>query len=171
MVLGAVALANYQRKANDDFQVARQEYERSKRIVTAEAATQSRQTGDRSYREEWRSERDLEAQQDMARWAMLMFFASAASVVVTIVGLLLIWRTLHHTRRAADYARAMVDETRVSSQSAALMANVMVGTEIPVIQVRPIGIVLHGSDQPVPENGAYNSAWTALRHRRTRSFP
>ena len=54
----------------------------------------------------------------MALWAMLMFFASTASVVVTVVGVVLIWRTLHHTRRAADYAKDMVDKSKLATQAA-----------------------------------------------------
>nr|WP_295470281.1 hypothetical protein [Mesorhizobium sp.] len=61
---------------------------------------------------------DLKAQESMARWAFWMFIAAAVSVVATFVGLALIARTLHHTRRAADYAAEMVDEAKATTEAA-----------------------------------------------------
>lgn len=61
---------------------------------------------------------DLQAQQNMSRWAKPMFWAAAASVVVTFGGLLLIWRTLHHTRRAADYTKGMLEQARKTTKAA-----------------------------------------------------
>ena len=55
---------------------------------------------------------------DMAFWAKLMFWASALGVLSTFAGLLLIWRTLHHTRRAADYALDMVREAEEATAEA-----------------------------------------------------
>jgi len=53
---------------------------------------------------ELREFRDLMAQQEMARWAFWMFIASVTGSLLTIIGLGFVWRTLHHTRRTADYA-------------------------------------------------------------------
>ena len=78
LTLGVMALSNYQRKADHAYQAARQEYEHSKRILTAEAAAHSKYTGDKSYREEWRSERDLEAQEAMADSS---FWSSVAALI------------------------------------------------------------------------------------------
>jgi hypothetical protein len=55
-------------------------------------------------REEWRSERDLEAQQEMARWALLMMIASFLSVGVTAVGVVFVKQTLDATRAAVNEA-------------------------------------------------------------------
>lgn len=65
-----------------------------------------------------RDKADLEAQESMARWAFWMFIAAAASVVLTFVGLALLWRTLLHTRRAADYANDMVVEAKATTAAA-----------------------------------------------------
>lgn len=72
-------------------------------------------------RQEDREISDLKAQQDMALWAMLMVFATFATVVVTAVGVFLIWKTLTytaaaatHTKVAADAAVAMLDEAKQS---------------------------------------------------------
>lgn len=62
--------------------------------------------------------RDLDAQEGMALWAEWMFYASALSVVATFAGLFMIARTLHHTRRAADYARDMVQEAKSTTAAA-----------------------------------------------------
>jgi hypothetical protein len=62
--------------------------------------------------------RDLDAQEQMAFWTQAMFWASAVAVVFTLAGLVLIAVTLHHTKRAADYGKAMVDEARKTTQAA-----------------------------------------------------
>ena len=61
---------------------------------------------------------DLEAQEGMALWAQAMFWASLAAVVLTFVAIALIWRTLHHTRRAANYAGDMVVEAKATTEAA-----------------------------------------------------
>ncbi|MEQ1523033.1 MAG: hypothetical protein ABL936_17335 [Aestuariivirga sp.] len=44
-----------------------------------------------------------------------MFWATFATVFTTLLGLALIARTLHHTRRAADYAKDMVGEAKTTT--------------------------------------------------------
>lgn len=68
--------------------------------------------------------RDLAAQEDMAKWAMFMLGVGGAEAVITFLGLLLIWRTLIHTRRAADYAKSMADDsqTTIATTAAANLA-------------------------------------------------
>ena len=61
---------------------------------------------------------DLEAQQGMAHWAKLMFWATLAAVAITFTGIVLIWRTLHHTRRAADYTKGMLEEANKTTKAA-----------------------------------------------------
>lgn len=56
--------------------------------------------------------RDLEAQEGMVWWAELMFYATAATVLLTGIALVAIIRTLHHTRRAAESAEGMLVEAR-----------------------------------------------------------
>lgn len=69
-----------------------------------------------------RNHADLEAQKSMALWAFWMFIASAVSVVLTGVGVVLIWRTLHHTRRAADYTSGMLKEAKRTTSVALIGA-------------------------------------------------
>lgn len=68
--------------------------------------------------QERRDNRDLAAQEGMALWAEYVFYATAATVLITQIGLLMIWRTLHHTRRAADYAKDMVLEAQKTTIAA-----------------------------------------------------
>ena len=65
--------------------------------------------------------RDLKAQEGMALWAKAMFWATVAAVILTFAGIVLIWRTLIHTRHAAEAARDMVTEG-VKTTSAAIEA-------------------------------------------------
>lgn len=65
--------------------------------------------------QEAREQRDLAAQEQMAHWAKLMFFATLATVLLTFAALAAIIRTLHHTRRAADYAEDMVEQARTTN--------------------------------------------------------
>lgn len=53
--------------------------------------------------------RDLKAQEEMARSAFWMLVAAWASVALTLIGVLLIWRTLKATREAANYAKSASD--------------------------------------------------------------
>ncbi|MEX0760708.1 MAG: hypothetical protein WD100_14090, partial [Tistlia sp.] len=69
-------------------------------------------------RQEKREIEDLEAQKAMARWALPMLIAAALSVVVTFVGVVLVKRTLHYTREAANAARSAVDEARNATRAA-----------------------------------------------------
>ena len=63
------------------------------------------------------------AQEGMALWAEWMFYAAAATTLLTFIALVAIIRTLHHTRRAADSAENMLTQTEKST-AAAISASV-----------------------------------------------
>lgn len=69
-----------------------------------------------------REKADLQAQEDMAFWAKAMTFATWASVAVTVMGLYLIWRTLHHTKIAAGHTEGMLVEAKAATKAANLAA-------------------------------------------------
>jgi len=71
-----------------------------------------------SKRKEQREIDDLKAQQDMASWAKWMFWAAVASLVLTAVGVYLIYRTLGYTRDAAKAAADAVEEARKATAAA-----------------------------------------------------
>jgi hypothetical protein len=66
--------------------------------------------------EETRAKRDLAAQEGMAFWAKLMFFAAGAEAFLTMIGVFLVWRTLLYTKRAVEEAK--------QTTAAAIAANV-----------------------------------------------
>lgn len=68
--------------------------------------------------EEARARRDLQAQEDMAKWAFWMLVAAIVGTSLTAVGVGLVFRTLHHTRRAADFAGETIAESQRASQAA-----------------------------------------------------
>jgi len=65
-----------------------------------------------------REKSDLEAQWQMARWAENAVHVAIGALALTIIGVFLIWRTLVHTRRAADSARDMVIEGENATKAA-----------------------------------------------------
>ncbi|QIS94691.1 hypothetical protein FQ775_24185 [Nitratireductor mangrovi] len=65
-----------------------------------------------------RDKADLEAQESMATWTFWMFIAAAVSALLTAIGVVLIWRTLIHTRDAAQYAGAAVEEAKGATKAA-----------------------------------------------------
>lgn len=65
-----------------------------------------------------REEKDVEAQTQMAFWAKAMFWAAFFSVVLTALGIILIWRTLIYTREAAKSAAAAVDQANAATVAA-----------------------------------------------------
>jgi hypothetical protein len=88
-----------------------------------------------------RAQRDLQAQQDMAKWAEKLFWATVASLLLTLAGIFLIWRTLVHTRRAANASDQMATQTVVATNAAVeaakaanLTAKAMLGIESPIIR-------------------------------------
>lgn len=79
-------------------------------------------TDPRGYRENERADRDLRAQEEMAKWAYWMMVLTGATVLVTFVGVLLVGFTLTETRRlrreAEKTTMAALDATRFSEEGA-----------------------------------------------------
>jgi hypothetical protein len=76
-----------------------------------------------SAAEKSRAEQDLQAQKDMVTWARGMFWAGVAELLLTVAGVLLIWRTLRaswaaarEAKRAADAAHTALEDSRISSE-------------------------------------------------------
>jgi len=89
-----------------------------------------------------RENRDLEAQESMAQWAESMFYATAATVALTLAALFAIVRTLHHTRRAADYTGDMLTEAQATTKAA--QASIELTRDMAEIELRahlvPFGV-------------------------------
>ena len=69
-------------------------------------------------RQEARDKGDLRAQEDMAFWAKFMFWATAVAAAITFCGLVLIGRTLHYTRIAANHTQGMLEEAKTTTTAA-----------------------------------------------------
>ncbi|MEQ1929651.1 MAG: hypothetical protein ABL957_03845 [Parvularculaceae bacterium] len=87
---------------------------------------------EKSNRDEYRDERDLIAQKDMATWASLMFFATAAGVI-------LIFFTLQETVKAAKFAARTLKEAEDATMAA--IATIAVTREVGEAQARAYLIV------------------------------
>ena len=75
--------------------------------------------------------RDLHAQEAMAFWAKLMFYAALASVIITAVGVELVRRTLkasregvRHANSAADAAWKTVEQAKLATDAAEETTNI-----------------------------------------------
>ncbi|WP_439476392.1 hypothetical protein [Brevundimonas sp.] len=71
-----------------------------------------------------REQRDLEAQEAMALWSARMFWATAASVLLSGVGVVLIFLTFRESRRGAEAADLMAGEAAKSTLAAIKAADI-----------------------------------------------
>lgn len=97
--------------------------------------------------------RGLQAQEEMARWARWMFYATAATVALTTAALFAIYRTLHHTGRAANYTRDMLREAEITTRAA--LETVEITREIGNRQVRPYLTYDSGAVEVFEAQGLY----------------
>ncbi|MEO1921609.1 MAG: hypothetical protein ABGW84_06960 [Sphingomonadaceae bacterium] len=90
---------------------------------------------------EQRAEADLEAQQEMAFWAMLMFFATLATVAITAFGVFLVKRTLDETIKAvketSEATEAMRETNTIAKLSNERQLRAYVNIEEAVLQSHP----------------------------------
>jgi hypothetical protein len=91
-------------------------------IARVAGAIEAQKDDEEAKRKEAREISDVEAQEAMARWAENLFLTTLATIILTAVGVFLIWRTLIHTRVAAVAARDMVEKARKTTV-AAVQAN------------------------------------------------
>lgn len=104
--------------------------------------------------------KDLEAQTQMAEWAMEVALAAIASAFLTFGGLILIWRTLHHTKIAAGHAEKMVCEARKTTAQAVKQTQLAQDTynflESPYLAVKAIDATMLHSNQGGTRAISYN---------------
>lgn len=165
LALSFVAQTNYQRKAEATYAAAREEYEHSKQIMTENAIAPRPYTGDKSYREEWRAEHDLEAQRSMSDWSYWTMLATWFGVV--LLGATL-WETTRTTLAAGDAATAAKDAVAQAQSTAMqqLSAYVtLIGAAVELVNIRDhglgfrISVTLRNSGQ----TPAYNfSTWIGV---------
>jgi hypothetical protein len=148
-ILGAIAwwLVERHDERERAYQATHNQYEYSKgdQIPGARIRGKRSVPDPKSYREEWRNERDLEAQRDMADWAFYMLIATCGSVIVTSIGVIYVARTLSATREA-------VRETAAANNASNIMAGIaekqFIASHRPRIRVRFIQNVTLGEQEP-----------------------
>ena len=110
---------------------------------TTKEAISCYRSAEHSARDKQRSEQDLDAQREMANWAEGILWATLSigglSILVTILGMILIGFTLHHTKRAADAAFDMVDEAKATTKAAQDTTNLMRNEQRPWITFDLLG--------------------------------
>ncbi|MGE0210456.1 MAG: hypothetical protein AB7S41_02065, partial [Parvibaculaceae bacterium] len=77
-------------------------YERTKLWYPVGGIREGRYTDPKSFREEVRTERELRAQEEVARWALWAFAVSILALATTAVGAVFVWQNL---RVVQDTAR------------------------------------------------------------------
>jgi hypothetical protein len=107
--LVAVALFNEHKQTEAHYQAARKEYEASKWVIPQDLAARRVHADYKSYREEWREEQDLDAQQQMARTSWWQMWA-------TWIGVGLLVLTLIETNRTAVAAGEAINEAREANK-------------------------------------------------------
>lgn len=100
--VGRNAYREYQRETQADQREAADEI--AKRCATygppSKAIRHCIAEAVRAYQSEANTSQDLQAQKDMAYWGMAMFFASGASLLISLVGLVALIDSLNQTRTA-----------------------------------------------------------------------
>lgn len=90
-------------------------------------------------RQEQREYADLEAQQSMAWATYWLMWIGAGGLALTAVGVGLIWRTLVHTRRAANAAVATVKHSEQTVTAA--LDSIKINRESAVLQLRAYVVI------------------------------
>ena len=96
--------ASYQRNAADDRREAAEKAAQACKDseVTALGSCIAEQF--EAHAREQPTNQDLQAQQDMAFWALWMFVASCGTILITSIGVYFVWKTLEETRAAVGAA-------------------------------------------------------------------
>jgi len=80
-----------------------------------------------------REQQDLQAQQDMAFWAMLMVFAAVATVIITAIGVWLVRQTLKATLLAVEdtgkATEAMLESNKIARETGRKQVRAYIGIE------------------------------------------
>jgi hypothetical protein len=120
-----------------------------------EAANNKQPTTD----EKQRTERDLEAEENIAKWGMWLVFVGGFEALITAAGVFLVWRTLRASWAAAAAAEKAVTETRRIGE-----AQVRAYLSIQTVRVQFRNDWLPGEAFPSVEIGASNSGQSPARY-------
>jgi len=79
------------------------------------------------------AQRDLAAQNHMAFWAFAMFWPAAGSLLLTAIGVFMIWRTLVYTAVAAQYSKEMAVSATEATKAARQQADIAERSQRPYV--------------------------------------
>lgn len=119
--LAFAALLDREERNKKNYEESQQVYEQTKLETPPGAIPERGITDPRAYREEWRDENDLRAQREMAKYAGWLFAATLASVVISLVAVVLISETLkatYDTLREAQKTTKLAELTLRQSEGA-----------------------------------------------------
>jgi len=140
IAIALMALIGWKLVERDDkrqgaYNAAYQQYESTKgrQAPGARIEGESSVADPKAYREEWRAEKDLEAQREMAEWAFYMMLASFAGVAVTTIGLVYVARTLKTSRDALVETQEV---TRQVAEQTGLLQKEFLATHRPRLVLR-----------------------------------
>lgn len=101
------------------YEASYQQYANTKGSLAPGASSDNRRSiaDPKSYREEWREERDLEAQREMAEWTLPLLVTSIISAAIGMVGLIALFISLNQTRTVIKHTREIGEAQTVAYPS------------------------------------------------------
>lgn len=110
-----------------------------------------------AYEEKTNTNKDLEAQQDMAFWAQAQFWLTATGLAISVFGLIFVWQSLRQTRQAITNDREV--------GHAQVRAYVMIDMPVPVItpgNAPKVNFNIHNTGQSPAHRVAYIASFALL---------
>jgi hypothetical protein len=114
-------------------------YEMFERIESAIRSLKVEADKKENEEKESREKSDLIAQQEMSRWAFWTMVATWGTTLLSLAALLTIYRTLVHTRRAADASNRMVIEAQQTTVAAREANEIARMSDRPFVMVKSVG--------------------------------
>jgi hypothetical protein len=114
-MLGLAGLQNHYRQAQSENQTSAQHGPNAAQDFKSTIASPSEEgpaPNPNPDRQEWRYEQDLQAQRDMAQWALFMVIATFASVAIATIVAVYVRHTLKATQDAVKAANRSANETK-----------------------------------------------------------
>jgi hypothetical protein len=155
-------LQHYQNASRAE-RAAEHAYEISKRIAPFGPATDGEYANPEAHRNEWRAERDLKAQTQMAEWARWTMMISGIGLVVGVAGIFFVARTLDATREQVSLNRLAMERTERAFVFLARM-HAMAGVK------RDTGQVVDWTFFPVWENAGNTQTRFMYMHTNWKPF-
>jgi hypothetical protein len=103
---------------------------------------------EKEKRTETRELRDLQAQEDMAAWAERMFWATLASLGISFVGVVLVWRSLKLNRETLEQATKASNAAVETNATARELGEAQTRAYVDLFDVQ---IKNYGEDRPAAE--------------------